>query len=634
MTATLQRHVQFPRAHFLETSVNFRVWAPERKVVRLVFVEPNGEMKREIELSREPEGFFGAEVEGVGHGELYFYRLDDDPKLYPDPASRFQPQGVHGASQVVDHRRFSWTDDDWRGVELLGQVVYELHIGTFTPEGTWRAAMEKLPHLRELGITLVEVMPVPAFPGKFGWGYDGVYWYAPTELYGEPDEMRAFVNEAHRLGLGVILDVVYNHFGPSGNYTCQFSPYYHSAEHETEWGKAINFDGEQSGPVREFVAQNAAYWITEFHLDGLRLDATHAMIDESPEHIVAQLTRTARAAAGKRSIVIISEDERNRCYQTLPPEAGGYGTDGVWNDDFHHSCRVAATGYREGYYEDYQGSPQELIALIRLGHLYQGQWNARQANYRGHPSRYVEAPHFVHCLQNHDQVANSASALRTHTMTSPGRHRALTTLLMLGPQTPMLFMGQEFSASAPFFYFADHESELATLVRNGRAGFMRQFPRMVSFDKGTALPDAADEATFIRSKLDWSEVDRNREAVALHRDLLRLRRDDRIIARQDKSMIEGSVLGPEALALRWFAEDEDDRLLLLNLGAQIALYPLADPLVAAPRDRAWQLLWSSEDPRYGGSGTAELNDKRWQVPSHAAVLLAAVRPQEKVKVSF
>jgi maltooligosyltrehalose trehalohydrolase len=628
MSTVMHRSTTITGAHVSNDGVNFRVWAPERKRLELVLVEPSGRPRREIALAQDENGFYNGYFEDVRDGDLYFYRVDDDAKLYPDPASHFQPQGVHGPSQVVDHRRFHWTDDDWCGSQLLGQVIYEMHVGTFTPAGTWSAAATKLAHLRDVGITLIEVLPVSAFPGRFGWGYDGVCWYAPTELYGKPDDMRAFVNDAHRLGMGVILDVVYNHFGPSGNYTSVFSPYYQSKEHETEWGRAINLDGDHSEPVRAFVAENAAYWIKEFHLDGLRLDATHAMIDESSEHIVARLTREARRAAGERSILVFSEDERNRCFQVLSTDEGGYDTDGIWNDDFHHACRLAATGNGDGYYDDYSGTPQELISAVRLGHLYQGQWNARQGKYRGHSSRKIPAPHFVHCLQNHDQVANSASGLRTHTMTTPGRHRALTALLLLGPQTPLLFMGQEFSASNPFFFFADHEPELARLVRTGRSEFMKQFPRLASFDAGAAVPDPSAEATLLRSKLDWSEVERNRQMVALHRDLLRLRREDRVIARQDKFSIEGSVLGPEALALRWYNDDDDDRLLLMNLGRDLDVYPLADSLLAAPRDRVWQVLWSSEDPRYGGIGTRTYDNKRWHALGHTAVLFEAVENRD------
>jgi maltooligosyltrehalose trehalohydrolase len=308
----------------------------------------------------------------------------------------------------------------------------------------------------------------------------------------------------------------------------------------------------------------------------------------------------------------------------LPPEQNGFGVDGIWNDDFHHACRVAATGYREGYYNDFSGSPQELISAIRLNHLYQGQWSERSGRERGHPSRQFAAARFVHFLQNHDQVANSVSSLRTHTMTTPGRHRALTALLLLGPQTPLLFMGQEFSASNPFHYFADHEPELAELVRTGRSNFMCQFPRLVEFETGSRQADPSDESTFLRSKLDWTEAERHGEVLALHRDLLRLRRDDPAFSRQDKSAIEGSVIGPEALALRWYSDDDDDRLLVVNLGCDFHWHPVADPIVAATREREWRQLWSSEDPRYGGTGTPKFDDRKWHIAGHAAVLYAAI----------
>jgi maltooligosyltrehalose trehalohydrolase len=612
-------------ATVVEQGVRFRVWAPERKSIELVLVGPAGREQRRIPLNCDEEGYFSTTVADARHGDLYFYQVDDEEKLYPDPASNFQPQGVHGPSQVFDHRRFEWTDDTWQGVRLKGQVVYELHIGTFTPEGTWEAAGKKLAHLRDLGITLIELMPVSEFPGNFGWGYDGVYWYAPEENYGNPDEMKRFINVAHRFGMGVILDVVYNHFGPSGNYTGVFSKYYQSQEHATEWGQAINFDGENSRPVREFVAGNAAYWVREFHFDGLRLDATHSMIDDSDEHIVVQLTRAARTAAGERSILVFSEDERNRCYQVLPTEQGGYGTDGIWNDDFHHSCRVAVTGNADGYYRDYAGSPQELISATRLGHLYQGQYNFRQGRYRGHASRDIPAAHFVSFLQNHDQVANAARPVRTHFLTTAGRHRAITALWLLGPQTPMFFMGQEFSASAPFHYFADHEPELAALVRTGRADFMTQFPRLTSFDTGSELADPADINTFELCKLDWSEVERNSEILSMHRDLLRLRREDPTFARQDKKAIEGAVVGPEAFILRWYDDAGEDRLLILNLGRDFDWHPVAEPLVAAPHDRRWVYQWSSEEPRYGGLGTPEFDETQWRVPGHTALVLRAAR---------
>jgi len=610
-------------AHVVDGGVNFKVWAPERTALHLILVDSNRQHRRKIQITENKDGYFSVLVPEAEHGDLYFYQVDEDPQLYPDPASHFQPQGVHGPSQVVDHRRFHWTDGDWPGVKLRGQVLYELHIGAFTPEGTWGAATEKLPHLHNIGITVIELMPLADFPGDFGWGYDGVHFYAPTRLYGTPDEFRNFVNQAHRLGIGVILDVVYNHFGPCGNYTAVFSPYYHSQEHETEWGRAINYDGENCEPVRNYVAGNAAYWIREFHLDGLRLDATQAVIDDSEEHIVAEVTRSARAAAGKRSIVLFTENEKQEAYQVKPPEVGGWGLDGTWNDDFHHSCRVAITGNMEGYYGDYSGSPQELISAIRLGYLYQGQWNDRQKRYRGTQSRDVSAPHFVHFLQNHDQVANSARSVRTHLLTTPGRHRAITTLLLLGPQTPMLFMGQEFSASSPFYYFADHEPELAMLVRTGRHLFLSQFRRIEAYHAGSRVPDPANPQTFADSRLDWDECTRNTRDVLLHRDLLRLRREDPVFSCQDKTAIEGAVIGPEAFVLRWFDDDGDDRLAIFNLGRDIDFRGLAEPLIAPPQDRQWDILWSSEEPEYGGMGSPAFDDKNGHFPGHTAVVFHA-----------
>jgi maltooligosyltrehalose trehalohydrolase len=621
-TVTKQERKHFGAALSDDGAV-FHVWAPERREIHVVFVDSECCEQRRVRLRRDSDGFFSATVAEVEDGNLYFYQIDDDPKLYPDPASHFQPQGVHGPSQIVDHRRFDWADDDWPGPRLKGQVIYELHIGTFTPQGTWAAAIDKLPRLRELGVSLIEVMPVAAFPGSFGWGYDGAYWYAPTQLYGTPDDFRRFVNEAHRLEIGVLLDVVYNHFGPSGNYTAAFSPYYFSRKHNTEWGDALNFDGEHAGPVRDFVAENAAFWVREYHLDGLRLDATQSIHDESDDHIVAKLTRAARAAAGGRSILIFAEDENQQSRQARKPETGGYGIDALWNDDFHHACRVAATGNMEAYYADYSGSPQELISAIRLGYLYQGQWHARQQRYRGTPSWDFPAPQLVHFLQNHDQVANSARSVRTHMLTTPGRQRALTALLLLGPQTPLLFMGQEFASSSPFYYFADHEPELAGLVRKGRNEFLAQFRRIHAYHAGRRVPDPAAPDTFAVCKLDWAECERNSRDLLLHRDLIDLRRADPIFSRQDKTMIEGAVIGPEAFLLRWFDAEHDDRLGVFNLGRDLDFRGIAEPHIAAPPDRQWDVLWSSEEPDYGGTGTPAFSDRNWHLPGHTAVIFRA-----------
>jgi maltooligosyltrehalose trehalohydrolase len=503
-------------AEVIDGGVHFKVWSPRRQSVSVIISKAQ-KAGSPTELHRDENGYFTGLLSDLAADDRYFLRVDDDPRDYPDPASCFQPEGVHGPSEVIDARQFTWTDDHWKGVTLKGQVIYELHIGTWTPEGTWRAAMEKLPHLAKLGITLLEVMPVAEFHGDFGWGYDGVYWYAPTRLYGRPDDFRAFVNRAHELGLGVILDVVYNHLGPTGNYGGVFSPHYVTDKHTTEWGQAINFDGEESQAVRDLVVGNAAYWVREFHIDGLRLDAIHAIVDDSPTHVVAELGAAAREAAGDRGILIFAEDEYQNTRNARSIANGGLGLDGMWNDDFHHSCRVAATGHAEYYYADYTGTPQEIISATRYGYLYQGQWNQRQKKYRGTAAWDVSAAHFVNALQNHDQVANSTNGYRGHAMTSPGRWRALMGLLLLAPGTPLLFMGQEFMTSKPFLYFADHEVEIAELVRHGRWSFLRQFPRAAGAAEATPLADPASVETFEKSKLDWSEVERNEQAMALHR---------------------------------------------------------------------------------------------------------------------
>ena len=454
----------------MPAGTHFRVWAPKCARVEVV-TEPSG---RTVPLDAEEGGYFSGMVEGIGAGTRYRYRLDGGDAL-PDPASRFQPDGPHGPSEVVDPGPFGWTDGGWPGVRLPGQVIYELHIGTFTPSGDWPGAIAELPRLARLGVTAVEVMPVADFPGRFGWGYDGVNLFAPTRLYGSPDDFRRFVDAAHRHGIGVLLDVVYNHLGPDGNYLGRFSDHYFTHRHVTEWGDAINFDDAGSGPVREFFIANAGYWIDEFHLDGLRLDATQAIRDSSPESILTAIGRRVREAAAGRGTIVVAEDESQRTSLVRPAAEGGCGLDALWNDDFHHSALVALTGRREYYYADYAGTPQELVSSLKYGYLFQGQPYRSQGRRRGSAAFGIPPMHFVSYIENHDQVANSARGLRSWQVTSPGRWRAMTALTLLGPGTPMLFMGQEYAASTPFLYFADHNPELAALVRKGRGDFLAQF---------------------------------------------------------------------------------------------------------------------------------------------------------------
>ncbi len=600
--------------------VHFRVWAPGRRQVEVVFEEKIAS----VALTAESDGYFSGTVPNARPGSLYRYRLDGGA-AFPDPASRFQPVGPHGPSQVIDPAAFPWTDQGWKGVRLEGQVIYELHLGTFTSEGTYESAIERLPDLVDLGVTLVEVMPVAEFPGRFGWGYDGVDLFAPTRLYGQPDDFRRFVDRAHALGLGILLDVVYNHVGPDGNYLKQFAPDYFTDRYANEWGEAINFDGENSGPVREFFLANASYWIDEFHLDGLRLDATQQIFDRSPEHILREIGRRVRAAAGGRGTFVAAENEPQEVKLVKPIDQGGYGLDAVWNDDFHHSAQVVLTGHNEAYYTDYHGMPQEFISAVKWGYLYQGQRYRWQRKRRGTPTFGVPPARFVIFLENHDQVANSGRGLRRHARSSPGRLRAMTALLLLAPGTPMLFQGQEFAASSPFLFFADHNPELAKLVRKGRAEFLSQFRSVAQPDMRAGLPDPADSATFARCKLDWTEKEKNAEVYWLHRDLLRLRRDDPVFRAQRPGGVDGAVLGPDAFVLRYFGGPDGDRLLLVNLGRDLYLNPAPEPLLAPPEGRTWSVRWSSEDPRYGGHGTPPPEtEENWRLTGEAAMVLGPV----------
>ncbi len=570
-------------------------------------------------LDCEGYGYFAGCVADAAPGSLYLFRLDNGRSI-PDPASRFQPQGPHGPSEIVDPSAFRWSDAGWRGIERRGQVIYELHVGTFTPEGTFRSAMERLPSLVDVGITTIEVMPVAEFPGRFGWGYDGVDLFAPSRLYGRPDEFRAFVDAAHASGLGVLLDVVYNHLGPDGCYLNEFSDWYFSSRHKTEWGDALNFDDEHSASVREHVVTNAAYWIDEFHLDGLRLDATQQIFDDSPVHILADITTAVRAAGGSRSTIVVAENEPQRTILVRDRAGGGYGMDALWNDDFHHSAHVALTGRAEAYYSGYRGTAQEFVSAAKYGYLYQGEWYAWQHQRRGTPALTLAADRFIQFIENHDQVANSSSGSRVHQGTSPGRFRALTALLLLLPQTPMLFMGQEFAASAPFLYFADHRPELAALVKKGRTEFLKQFPNLATLDGRSRLSDPADPATFERCKLDWRERETHLEAVLLHRDLLALRRGDPVL-RAASSDLDGCVVNDDAFAIRWFGA-EGDRLLVVNLGRGLRLDPWAEPLVAPPAGARWSLTWSSDDPLYGGDGAPapEGGVDGWRLVAETAAL--------------
>ncbi|MGI9070551.1 MAG: malto-oligosyltrehalose trehalohydrolase [Bryobacteraceae bacterium] len=597
---------------------HFRVWAPQHRSVRVEF-----DRRRErVGLADEQNGYFSGLVPDIPAGVRYKYELDGG-EAYPDPASRYQPTGPHGWSEIVDPRCFQWSDDAWPGIKLEGQVIYEMHLGTFTPEGTWLAAAEKLEYLRDTGVTLIEVMPVADFPGKFGWGYDGVQLYAPASIYGTPDDVRTFVDCAHALGLAVTLDVVYNHLGPDGNYLTKFSPFYLTNRYKTDWGEAINFDGEERAPVREFFRENAAYWIREFHLDGLRVDATQDIHDRSELHILAELTCAARNAAGHRSILLVGENEPQDTRLIKRIEDGGYGFDALWNDDYHHTAMVTLTGKRDAYYTDYRGSAQELLSAVKYGYLFQGQWYRWQQKRRGAPSLGLPRAAMINFLQNHDQIANSACGQRIHELTSPGMLKAITALTLLAPGTPMLFQGQEFGASSPFLYFADHKPELAKRIKAGRVEFLAQWRSLALPEMQKGFDDPRAPETFKKCKLNHVEVQKHAEMYAVHRDLLRLRREDPILCRQGADGIDGAIFSSQCLLVRFFSPGfQQDRLLLVNLGLELALDPSPEPLLAPPASMEWVKMWSSDDPQYGGCGTPLLDtEQNWKIPGQAAIVL-------------
>jgi maltooligosyltrehalose trehalohydrolase len=608
-----------------ESETHFRVWAPKARTLDMVLEDAADAKPIFCSLTAEPGGYFSGTAT-VSAGAHYGFRVNGGENFYPDPASRFQPDGPHGPSSIVDPTKFQWSDAEWQGLKLKGQVIYEMHIGTFTKEGTWRAAAEQLPELARIGITIIEMMPVSEFPGRFGWGYDGVDLFAPSHLYGTPEDLRAFIDRAHSLDLGVILDVVYNHFGPDGNYLGSFSDDYLVRGKGHEWGDVVNFDGPNSGPVREFFITNGRYWIEEFHFDGFRFDATHAIRDKSDEYIIGAVGRAARSAAGARSIILVAENDLQEAKMTRPRNKGGDGLDGMWNDDFHHSAVVALTGQKVGYFSDYSGRPQEFISAAKHGFLYQGQALSWRKALRGTSTFGIPAGAFVCFIENHDQIANTGPGNRLRFQTSPGRYRAMTALLLLGPWTPLLFQGEEFGASNPFLFFADvGDASVREATRTGRAELLAPFLSISEEETLTRLPVPDHPETFSRCKLDFSEREKNRELYNLHTDLLKLRNEHTRFRQQSSGGLDGAVLGRASLVLRYFSE-HNDRLLLINLGETHILKPASEPLLAPPDGYRWEILWTSDSLRYGGFDTvASATADQWILPAESALVLRPVR---------
>ncbi|HEX6920857.1 MAG TPA: malto-oligosyltrehalose trehalohydrolase [Actinomycetes bacterium] len=579
----------------------FSVWSP---TAASVSVAVDGTARA---LRRTDGGWWTLDVPEVGHGTDYAFLVDDDPRPLPDPRSRWQPHGVHGASRVYDHGRFRWSDAGWRGVQLPGAVFYELHVGTFTPEGTLDAAIGRLDHLVELGVDLVELMPVGAFPGVHGWGYDGVHPYAVHEPYGGPDALKRFVDACHARGLGVVLDVVYNHLGPSGNYLSRFGPYF-TDRHQTPWGSAVNLDDEGSPEVRRWIVDNAVMWLRDFHVDGLRLDAVHALLDDGPEHLLSRLSREVDALSThlRRPLLLVAESDLNQPATVTPRDCGGLGMTAQWSDDFHHALHTLLTGEGQGYYADFAADPYDALErTLTAAFFHAGTWSSFRGADHGAPVDRARTPayRFLGYLQDHDQVGNRATGDRITATISTGLAMVGAALVLTSPFTPMLFMGEEWAASTPWQFFTDHEDpDLAEAVRAGRR---REFAA-----HGWAadeVPDPQDPETVRASTLDWDERARPPHARLLdwHRRLLALRRAEPELS--DPRLDRVRVLHSRAEG--WVVVHRGSLRVACNLGPTARRVPLDGPVTGV-------LLTS-----YDEQGRPDGDDTRVELPRESVAVV-------------
>ena len=564
-----RRHAMPFGAEVTDRGVRFALWAPSAEKVALVV---DG---AEHEMPSVGEGWRRLLLPEAKSGSRYGFRIDGGETIVPDPASRFQPDDVSGLSEVVDPRHYEWRDRGWAGRPWEEAVIYEAHVGTATPEGTYAALAGKLEGLRDLGITAIELLPLADFAGTRNWGYDGVLPFAPDGVYGRPEDLKRFVDRAHALGIMVLVDVVYNHFGPAGNYLHQYAEQFFTERHQTPWGAGLNFDGADGKPVRDFFVHNALYWIEEFNVDGLRFDAVHAILDDSDRNILAELAERARAAAPGRHIHLVLENEKNQARWLERDEAGRPRLHTAqWNDDVHHCWHVLLTGESEAYYQDFSDKPVErLVRCLVEGFGYQGDPSAHAGGKpRGEPSGHLPPSAFVAFLQNHDQIGNRAFGERLSALADPDRLALARAGLLLSPQIPMLFMGEEWSASAPYQFFVDFapDEDLSGAVREGRR---REFQHFAAFsDPGAseAIPDPTAEETFTRSTLDWEEASREPHASVLEdtRRLLALRREHVIpLTRTRFKGAEGSMPNPRAIDATWRFEGGTLRF-VANFGAE------------------------------------------------------------------
>ena len=546
--------------------IRFRLWAPGCETVDVAI--DGGPTLR---LDRAEDGWHVLSTDLAGPGSLYKFVLPDGLEV-PDPASRFQPADVHGPSEVIDPTGFAWSDD-FAGRPWSQAVVYELHVGAFTPEGTFVAAAAKLDHLASLGVTVVEIMPVADFPGRRNWGYDGVLPYAPDSSYGRPEDFKMFVSRAHSLGIMVMLDVVYNHFGPDGNFLPVYAPSFFTDRHKTPWGAGINYDGEHSRPVRDFAIHNALYWLEEFNLDGLRLDAVHAIMDDGQTHLLDELAHAVRAMRGDRPTHLILENEENQAGRLRRDVAGTPQTfTAQWNDDIHHVFHVALTGEDAGYYGDYVGRTDLLARALAEGFAFQGEMMEYRGETRGEASSDLPPLAFVAFAQNHDQIGNRAFGDRLTASVAPARLRAAAAVLILLPQVPMLFMGEEWGTTTPFPFFCDFSGDLADAVRNGRRDEFKRFPQFQDPEQRERIPDPLADTTFASAKLDWTAVDQERLAETTALIGLRRRFVEPLLGQLTRGG-EARTLGDGAVAVTWSTADGDALMLLANLSER----PVSSP---------------------------------------------------------
>ncbi|MGD8570172.1 MAG: malto-oligosyltrehalose trehalohydrolase [Gammaproteobacteria bacterium] len=604
------RHHDMPfGSRILENGdVRFQLWAPAADTVDLC-LEP-GDRQVLLPMTATGDGWFILDSDQASTGSFYSFRINQDIQV-PDPASRFQPKDVHGPSEIIDPRSWRWRDDHWRGRPWEEAVVYELHVGSFTTEGTFDAVQEKLDYLIELGITAIELMPVADFPGKRNWGYDGVYLFAPDSQYGTPNDLKALIDAAHGRGLMVLLDVVYNHFGPEGNYLHAFAPQFFTERHHTPWGAAINFDGEHSHWVRQFFIHNTLYWLEEYHFDGLRLDAVHAIIDDSQPDILTELADAVhRQFHGDRHIHLILENDHNAAHYLQRDEAKRpKWYDAQWNDDIHHALHVILTGETNGYYKDYSNNPcGHLKRCLCEGFAYQGEPSPyREQQPRGEPSGHLPATAFVSFLQNHDQIGNRAFGERINILVENGKWgdsqlRAALSLLLLSPSPPLLFMGQEWGCRQPFYFFCDFGEDLAQKVVEGRRGEFARFPEFSDPHARERIPDPTTEKTFCDTVLDWQSINlpAHKSWLDLHRELLTIRRNE-IVPRLraiDSKHNTCTSLNEHALTACWMLNDGSQLFLLANLGSNIitGINPPHSRVLHTTHHDAFEVPYTDEIP--------------------------------------